>query len=178
MSNFFLVGAILIVVVAGLRPAAPSSGSRPGPQPAPFACYGRGQAPAARDSSGIEGLVTSVSGNRMPSPSLKPGPHPGTGVRSTVCVFRLTNTSQATRQGQSAWYTAVGTELVAQADTDEKGRFVVMLPPGQYSVFTRKGDLYYASRMDEKNNISPVQVLPGKMTKLECRVESVHKAVY
>jgi hypothetical protein len=133
---------------------------------------------ALRDSSGIEGVVYSVAGNRMPSPSLKPGPHPGTGVRSVLCIFRLTNTSQVTRQGQSPYYSAVSTQLVRQAETDDKGHFILLLPPGKYSLFTKKGDLFYASRMDEKNNIFPVQVLPGKMTKLECRVESDHKPVY
>jgi hypothetical protein len=83
-----------------------------------------------------------------------------------------------TRQGQSPYYSAVNTQLVVQADTDDKGHFSVLLPPGSYSVFTKKGNLFYASRMDEKNNISPVQVSPGKMTKLECRVESDHRPVY
>ncbi|HMH22698.1 MAG TPA: hypothetical protein VK563_13020 [Puia sp.] len=131
-----------------------------------------------KDSTGIKGYVYSVSGNQMPSPSRKPSSHHGTGIRSVLYIFRLTNTGQVVRQGQSPWYTAVNTALVRVADTDDKGYFNVLLPPGRYSVFTKKGDLFYASRMDEKNNIAPVEVLPGKMTELECRVESDHKPVY
>jgi hypothetical protein len=137
------------------------------------------QPPASpKDSTGIKGYVYSVSGNQMPSPSRKPSSHHGTGVRSVICIFRLTNTGQVVRQGQSPYYIAVNTVLVKQADTDDKGFFSVLLPPGRYSVFTKKGNLFYASRMDEKNNIAPVEVLPGKMTELECRVESDHKPVY
>src|SRR5882757_342753 len=128
--------------------------------------------------SGIEGYVYVVAGNQMPSPSRRPSSHHGTGVRSVLYIYKLTNTSQVVRQGQSPYYSAINTELVKQADTDDKGYFKVLLPPGHYSVFTKKGDLFYASRMDEKNNIAPVEVLPGKMTELECRVESDHKPVY
>jgi hypothetical protein len=170
MAKIFLTGAILLTVISGPILLSTRALARGAAGCAP----GR----AARDSSGIEGVVYSLSGNRMPSPSLKPGPHPGTGVRSTLCIFRLTNTSQVTRQGQSPYYSAVSTQLVRQTETDDKGHFVLLLPPGHYSLFSKKGDLYYASRMDEKNNIFPVQVFPGKMTKLECRVESDHKTVY
>jgi hypothetical protein len=91
----------------------------------------------------------------------------------------LTNISQVVRQtAGSPYYTAIHTRPVRSAATDTAGRFAIGLPPGQYSIFTKKGDLFYASRMDEKNNIAPVEVLPGKMTNLELRVESDHKPVY
>jgi hypothetical protein len=134
--------------------------------------------PMVRDTllQGIEGTVYRVGGNHMPDPHHPAGPPAG--VRSTVYIFELTNIGRVTRQGTSPYYTSVGTRFVKQADTDEKGHFRVGLPPGTYSLFTKKGDLYYASRMDDKNNIAPVEVLPGKMTPVECRVESDHKAVY
>jgi hypothetical protein len=68
--------------------------------------------------------------------------------------------------------------LIRQANTDDKGNFSILLPPGTYSVFTKKGDLFYATRRDEKNNIAPVKVLPRKMTRVDCKVESDHKVVY
>lgn len=156
MIKTFLVGVFL------------ASGNLPSPWPA--CCY--------QDSSGIEGGVYSVSGNQMPSPDRPSGAHHGTGIPSTIYIFELTNISQVVRQGQSPYYSGINTQLVKQADTDGKGNFKVLLPPGHYSVLTKKGNLFYASRMDEKNNIAPVEVLPGKMTKLECRVESDHKPVY
>src|SRR5580692_5261715 len=103
---------------------------------------------------GIEGTVRRVGGNLMPAPHAKPAIPPA--VPATIYIFGLTNISQVTRSGQSAYYSAIHTTLVRQADTDEKGYFKVLLPPGHYSIFTKKGDLFYASRMDDKNNIAPV----------------------
>ncbi len=151
--------------------------------------------PAGLDfqQSGIAGRVYQVSGNRMPAPPRHPSDslssdsavllparpaESGPGVQSTVCVFELTNDSQVVRQGGSPWCQAVRTRLIRQADTDDKGNFSILLPPGTYSVFTKKGDLFYASRRDERNNIAPVEVMPGKMSRVDCRVESDHKAQY
>jgi hypothetical protein len=135
---------------------------------------GTGSAP--KDSSGIRGFVYLVSGNRMPAPGLKSGPPKG--IRTTIYIFELTNTSQVVRQGQSPYYSAVHTKLVRQADSDDSGYFKLYLPPGRYSLFTKKKELFYAGRMDESNHIAPVEVLPGKMTKVECMVESDHRPVY
>ncbi|HEY4060438.1 MAG TPA: hypothetical protein VGM30_00980 [Puia sp.] len=125
---------------------------------------------------GIEGTVYRVGGNHMPDPHHRSGPP--VAVRSTVYIFELTNISQVLRQGSSPYYTAVRTRLIKPVDTDDKGHFQVWLPPGDYSLFTKKGDLFYGSRRDEKNNIAPVEVLPGKVTPVECRVESDHSNVY
>jgi hypothetical protein len=134
-------------------------------------------------NSGIEGKVYQLSGNRMPSPPRHPGDTirrspEGPGVKGTVCVFELTNDSQVSRQGTSPWCEAVHTRLIRQVDTDDKGNFKIQLPPGTYSVFTKKDNLFYAGRRDEQNNIAPVKVLPGKMTRVDCSVESNQKVVY
>jgi hypothetical protein len=130
----------------------------------------------APQQQGIEGIARRISGNQMPSPRQKRGLPPG--VHSTICVFRLTNQSQVTGAEKTGLYCSVQTPLVRQADTDDSGRFRILLPPGTYSVFTKKGSLFYATRRDEKNNIAPVEVLPGKMTRVDCSVESDHAAVY
>ena len=130
----------------------------------------------APQQQGIEGTARRISGNQMPSPKYHPGPPPG--VRSTICVFRLTNQSQVMSAGKTGLYRSVQTLLVRQTDTDDSGHFRILLPPGTYSVFTKKGSLFYATRRDEKNNIAPVEVLPGKMTRVDCSVESDHAAVY
>ena len=166
------------------------------------------QASAIFQASGIEGRVYQLSGNQMPSPrrhGTPPGfpaaadspavadihsaaespsaasPPPkskGTGVAGTVCVFELTNDTQVVRQGTSPYCQTVHARLIRQANTDEKGNFSILLPPGTYSVFTKKGDLFYATRRDEKNNIAPVEVFPGKMARVDCMVESAHKVIY
>jgi len=126
-------------------------------------------------NSGITGTVYVLSGNQMPAPNRKKSP--GRGIRATVCIFRLTSESQVV-QVDPTHYRTILTPLVRQVETDEKGRFQVHLPPGTYSVFTKKGQLFYASRRDEKNHIAPVEVLPGKMTQVTCSVESDQKVVY
>lgn len=131
---------------------------------------------ALLQDQGLEGIVRRPAGNRMPAPGHHIGPPPG--VKATVCIFSLANDSQTTRTTRSGWYAAIQTRLIRQIDTDDSGRFRVSLPPGTYSVFTKKGNLFYATRRDEKNNIAPVEVLPGKMTRVECSVESDHAAIY
>ena len=130
--------------------------------------------PFSAQQQGIEGIVQRAEGNHMPSPKFRPGPP--SGVRATVCIFGLTNESQVTKTGTPGSYSAVHTRLFRQTDTDDSGHFRVILPPGTYSVFIKKGPLFYATRRDEKNNIAPVEVLPGKMARVECRVESDHTA--
>jgi hypothetical protein len=126
---------------------------------------------------GIEGTVYRVGGNRMPAPNSRPSASPK-GVRAVLYVYELTNISQVDRVGQAPYYQAIHTKLIQQAKTDDKGHFKVSLAAGLYSVFTKKGDLFYASTRDEKNNLAPVEVLPGKMTKVDCSVESDQKPVY
>lgn len=147
--------------------------------------------------SGIQGTVTRLAGNRMPAPN-RPTPAP-VGVRATVCIYELTSDSQtvhapapdagaapnsaptskaAATPNSPAYFRAISTRLIRQLDTDDKGYFQVEVPPGTYSVFTKHGDLFYASRRDEKNHIAPVEVLPGKVTRVQCSVESDHKVVY
>jgi hypothetical protein len=157
--------------------------------------------------SGITGRVYLLEGNQMPSPRRrwriadssfadksadshsvdKGSPDSlsralpqakGVGVAATVCVFALTNDSQVIRQGTGPYCQTINSRLIRQVKTDDNGNFSILLPPGTYSVFTKKGDLFYATRRDEKNNIAPVEVLPGKMTRVDCRVESDHKVVY
>jgi len=154
---------------------------------------------------GIEGRVTLAAGNLMPSPGARrvpsdggggqsrsgrpvggdsagaryPGLSAGRGYADSLFIYELTNINQVVRQSAGApYYLAIHSLLVRSAATDSAGRFRIGLPPGQYSIFTKKGNLFYASRMDEKNNIAPVVVMPGRMTILELRVASDHKPVY
>jgi hypothetical protein len=127
-------------------------------------------------NQGIEGTARRSSGNRMPAPHYNHGLPAG--VHATICVFALTNISQVTKTGVAGLFLAIQTPLIRQADTDDSGRFRMSLSPGTYSVFTKKGSLFYATRRDEKNNIAPVEVEPGKMTRVDCSVASDQTAVY
>lgn len=144
-----------------------------------LSCSCTSHIPRSSVDQGIEGTVYSMGGNRMPAPNRRSRPSgPRQGIRSVIYVYELTNISQVDKVGEAPYYRALHTRLIQQADTDDKGHFKVLLPAGRYSIFTKKGDLFYAGRRDEKNNLAPVEVLSGKMTKVDCSVESDQKPVY
>jgi len=165
--RIIVIGCCLLVVFGSCRTQRATAGEK-APSGADTAACPAGE--------GIRGMVRVVSGNQMPAPGVKRGPLRG--VRSTVYVFELTNINQVTRQGQSPYYQSVQTRLLATVDTDSTGHFLICLPAGRYSLFTRKNGMYYASRRDVDNNIAPVEVTPGKMTQAECRIEGDHPPVY
>jgi hypothetical protein len=118
---------------------------------------------------GIEGYVFRIKGNRMPSPDIKlPPPQP---YQTTVYIYELTNIKQVDRQGTSTFYSSVKTKLVKKIQSDKSGYFKVILPAGHYSLFTKKDTLFYSNWFDKDNNIAPVEVLPGKMSKVEVRID-------
>ena len=126
--------------------------------------------------TGVEGHVYVVRGNQMPSPSPDQAPAEPKGIKTTLYIFGLTNINEVTRQGNSAFYHDVSTTLIREVETDEGGYFKAKLKPGHYSLFVKKGSLYYSSQFDEKNNIHPVVVKRGKTTDVAFKVN--YDAVY
>ncbi|WP_207234277.1 hypothetical protein [Pseudobacter ginsenosidimutans] len=124
---------------------------------------------------GIKGLIYLVKGNQMPSPGqMLPPKKP---LQTTLYIYELTNINQVTRaEAHAPFYTAINTKLIKQVNSDTKGEFKVKLPPGQYSLFIKKDDRFYANLFDEKNNIAPVTVVKGKYTDVEVRAD--YDAVY
>jgi len=124
--------------------------------------------------TGIEGYVFRISGNRMPSPDVKLSTPKGT--KTFLYIYSLTNVSQVTKQGESAFYSSIGSKFVKRLETDSSGYFRVYLPPGEYSLFTKKDALFYANTFDGNNNIAPVKVVAGKVTQINVNVD--YDAVY
>ena len=120
-------------------------------------------------NQGIEGHVYFVSGNQMPSPDRKSLPPKG--IKTIVYVFQLTNISQVERQGQSAFYSLIKTKIIKKTESDSTGYFKVQLEPGMYSLFTKSSKLFYANIFDDRNNIAPTEVLAGKITKVEIKID-------
>ena len=124
--------------------------------------------------SGIKGQVYMEWGNRMPAPDMPlPSAKP---MQTTLYIYELTNITEVQREGVSAFYKHISTAPVKQVQTDSKGRFKVKMKPGLYSLFVKKGDLYYSSQFDEKNNIHPVEVKQGKMAEVSFKAN--YDAVY
>lgn len=124
--------------------------------------------------TGIKGHVYLVKGNQMPSPDQVPTPPKG--IKTTLYIYELINIKDVAREGVSAFYKKIPGEAVKEIETDEKGYFKAKLKPGIYSLFVKKGDLFYSSQFDEKNNIHPVEVRSGKMTEVDFKAN--YDAVY
>lgn len=124
------------------------------------------------NQEGIKGHVYLLKGNQMPSPDA-PRSKPA-GMKTTLYVYELTNTSQATASG--SFYKTISTNLVKEVQTDDNGYFKTPLPPGMYSLFVKKGDLFYSNIFDDKNNIHPIEVKKGKWTEEDFKAD--YDAVY
>jgi hypothetical protein len=124
--------------------------------------------------TGIEGYIFRISGNRMPSPDAKLSPPKG--EKAVLYVYELTSLSQVTRQGESPFYSSIRTRLVKSVNSDEKGYFFVSLPPGEYSLFTKKDALFYANNFDGNNHIAPVKVVTNKVSQVNVNID--YDAVY
>ena len=123
---------------------------------------------------GIEGYVYKISGNQMPSPGAKSSPPKP--IKAVLYIYQLTNLNQAQRKGQSAFYYSIKTKFIAKTETDSNGYFKINLEPGRYSLFTKKDELFFSNLFDKDNNISPVEVLPAKFSKVEFSVD--YDAIY
>jgi hypothetical protein len=124
--------------------------------------------------TGIEGYIFRISGNRMPSPDTKLSAPKG--EKAVLYVYELTSLSQVTRQGESPFYSSIRTRLVRSINSDEKGYFFVSLPPGEYSLFTKKDALFYANNFDGSNHIAPVKVSANKVSQVNVNID--YDAVY
>lgn len=119
---------------------------------------------------GLEGTVQIVKGNNMPSPDLpptKPKPYP-----TTVYIHALTSVAQLTVLNKSGLNSAVLTPLIATVETDSTGHFRLELPPGQYSVFVKYKNGFYANWFNEKNQIGPSVVEEKKITQLNLLISA------
>ena len=124
---------------------------------------------------GIKGVVREEVGNQMPSPDVKP-PEPKP-LKTTVYVYELTNMSQVINEKRNApFYTSILTKEVAKVDSDAEGKFVLSLPAGRYSLFTKVDGRFYAGNFDEKMNIQPVTVEENKVTETKITIRA--KAYY
>ena len=121
---------------------------------------------------GIKGNVYLVKGDQMPSPDRPPSK--GKGIKTTLYIYELTNVNETAQQG--AFYTSINSKLVKEVTTGEDGSFKVKLKPGWYSLFVKKGEMFYSNIFDGKNNIHPVEVKKGEWAEEDFKAD--YDAVY
>ncbi|CAM3772685.1 carboxypeptidase regulatory-like domain-containing protein [Mucilaginibacter galii] len=146
---------LIVVAVAGLM----------------FSCTMR-MPPQTTIEQGIEGHIYKVSGNQMPMKGTQRSK-----PKALICevyIYKPTTVKQA--QGQGTLYSQINTPLVAKVKTDSAGHYQVKLPVGNYSVFVKEGNQYFASESDGTGNLNPAEVFAGKVTTRNITVN--HDAAY
>ena len=119
---------------------------------------------------GIDGYVYKISGNLMPMPGVTP-PKPNP-LSTVVYVYEATNIKDVNRNGTSAFYLSVNKKLIGTVQSDSTGHFIIELPTGDYSLFTKVNNLFYANNFDVNNNIALIKVEEGKITSTVIKVDA------
>ncbi len=133
-----------------------------------MACSSGKKARSSAPKQGIEGKLLVASGNYMPMVGAPPNePQP---LKGTILIYEPTNLSQVTRIGFTPEYTDIRTKLVASAEADSTGSFIIALPQGNYSLFVKRNNHFYAKLFDSNNNISLFTVEEGKLTRVKITV--------
>ena len=127
-----------------------------------WGCGGTQTAQKAAIEQGIAGYILEEKGNRMPSPD-RPLSAPK-GLKTQVFFYPVTDITQLTQLTTPGLYQVISTPPQATTTTDSTGYFSVSLPPGTYSIFVKYGEGIYANWFNEKNQVSPVEVLEQKVT--------------
>ena len=127
---------------------------------------------------GLAGQVLWLEGNFMPTigdePDVNRKKFKGQPVQRTIHIYELTTMEEASADGP--FFHHIETNLVEKVETNEEGKFVVSLPPGQYSVFVKEEDGLFANFFDGEGNINPVTIKEGEITPITIEVN--YKATY
>jgi hypothetical protein len=115
---------------------------------------------------GICGRITWVSGNQMPGPD-KEIESPK-GIKRVVYVYEATPSDKAVLE--NSLYKEIKTKLVATGKSNEAGYFKIKLKPGEYSVFVKEAEGWFANIFDDRGRIQTVTVNPSKFTKIDIEV--------
>ncbi|MHA7130818.1 carboxypeptidase regulatory-like domain-containing protein [Algoriphagus namhaensis] len=92
----------------------------------------------------------------------------GDPVQRKVVFYPLTSLEDA--KLEDGLFRSVEGEPILEVETDEKGNYTAVLPPGNYSVFTQEEGGLFANRFDGEGNIQPVQVKQGEWSKLDITI--------
>jgi len=112
-------------------------------------------------TQGIDGMAVELKGNQMPTIGIKSSEPSGTAA--TICIYEQTNINQTIPEVSAPFFKKINTRLVKIVSSNINGRFQVLLPVGRYSVFVKQGNILYANRFDENNNINVCNVEANKM---------------
>ncbi|OIR06942.1 hypothetical protein GALL_108480 [mine drainage metagenome] len=106
----------------------------------------------------------------MPMPGVTP-PKPSP-LSTVIYIYEATNIKDVVRNGTSAFYLSVNKKLISTVQSDSTGHFIIELPAGDYSLFTKVNNLFYANNFDVNNNIALIKVEEGKIASAVIKVDA------
>ncbi|HYC84638.1 MAG TPA: carboxypeptidase regulatory-like domain-containing protein [Chryseosolibacter sp.] len=121
---------------------------------------------------GICGNVVWEEGNRMPGPQSKTTTPKK--IQRELYFYEPVSRQEATMR--DGLYTEIRAVLVKTISTGPDGTFKVDLPPGEYSLFSKEDEGFFANIYDASGRINVVEVKAGKFTEVSFRVN--YKAFY
>lgn len=125
-------------------------------------------------NQGVKGKVMFREGNCMPA--IDGSSCKETYVSRRVMIYELTPESMAVpAPANSAFYTAVNSQLIASVSSDQFGRFQASLDEGTYSIFVIEDGLHYSNGWTSEG-IQPFTVDAGQVTDFNFLID--YKAVY
>ena len=121
---------------------------------------------------GIEGNLIWVEGNQMPGPDRKPTTPQG--VAREVHIYPLLSMNDVTLEG--VFVSEVNKPLFKKIQSNQKGKFMVNLPPGDYSILIKENDGLFVNTFDGQNHLNPITVTTNQVTRVDITIN--YKAAY
>lgn len=119
------------------------------------------------------GTVYLLSGNCMPS-IVKNNNCKIFSVKTSIVIYPYVKFGDVKTCNETS-FLLEESKIVQSVKSDKHGAFSVNLKPGNYSVFVKKDNCFYANYFDGKNGIQPIEIIEGKVSKLNIMIdEAVH----
>ncbi len=106
----------------------------------------------------FRGEVRWITGNQMPGPNR--AADEGAPVVREIFIYKPLLQKQVPT-GANGLFVNLPDKPVKVVQSDEQGKFMVTLPAGKYSVFTKEDDGYFGGTFDMTGVISPVVLKKG-----------------
>lgn len=103
---------------------------------------------------GIRGEVLWISGNQMPGPGKTVSPK--LGIQREIYVYKLTTIEKEGHTGP--FFNEIKSPLITKGLSKTDGSFKVKLDPGEYSVFVKEPNGFFANLVESDGKINPVTV--------------------
>lgn len=86
----------------------------------------------------------------------------GRGAARDIFIYEPTQINQTT--GSSPAFSAIKTRLIARTKSDSTGHYSASLPAGNYSVFVKEGEYFFAAESDGNGILNPVTISNNTIT--------------